>query len=77
MIGDARGQGRFQRTVMVLKSLVALVPARILPLGSVVWFLREKTFACLLQLTSAGGLVVVILADVFEIFRRFPRCALA
>jgi|SRR5215469_3317304 len=58
--------------VMVLKSLVALAPASILLLGSAVLFLREKTFACLLQLIGAGCLVVVVLTHVFEAFRVFP-----
>jgi hypothetical protein len=58
--------------VIVLKSLVALVPASILLLSSVVLFLREKTFACFLLLIGAGCLVVVVLTHVFEAFRVFP-----
>jgi hypothetical protein len=58
--------------VIVLKPLVALVPASILLLSSVVLFLREKTFACFLQLIGAGCLVVVVLTHVFEAFRVFP-----
>ena len=53
-------------------SLTALVPAGILFVGSVVLFLKEKTFACFLQLVGAVCLVVVVLTHVIEAFRLFP-----
>jgi hypothetical protein len=53
-------------------SLTALVPAGMLFVGSVAFFLKEKTFACFLQLIGAGCLVVVVLTHVFEAFHLFP-----
>ena len=53
-------------------SLTALVPAGMLFVGSVVFFLKEKTFACFLQLIGAGCLIVVVLTHVFEAFHLFP-----
>ena len=57
---------------MSLKALIVLVLASILLLSSMVLFVREKTFACFLQLIGAGCLVVVVLTHVFEAFRLFP-----
>jgi len=59
-------------TTPSIKAFLALVPASILLVGSVVLFLREKTFACFLQLIGAACLIVVVLAHVFEAFRLFP-----
>ena len=53
-------------------SLTALVPAGMLFVGSVVLFLKEKTFACFLQLIGAGCLIVVVLTHVLEAFHLFP-----
>jgi hypothetical protein len=58
--------------VTSLKTLIALVPASILLLGSVVLFVRERTFACFLQLLGASRLVVMVLTHVFEAFDLFP-----
>ena len=55
-----------------LKALIALVPANILLVASVALFLREKTFACFLQLIGAACLIVVVLTHVFEAFHLFP-----
>jgi hypothetical protein len=57
---------------MWLKALIALVPASILLLGSMVLFTRERTFACFLQLIGASCLIVVVVTHVFEAFRLFP-----
>jgi hypothetical protein len=57
---------------MSLKALIALAPVGILLLGSIALFVREKTFACFLQMIGAGCLVVVVLTHVFEAFRLFP-----
>ena len=48
------------------KALVALVPAGILFVGSVLLFLRERTLGSFLQPLGAGCLVMVILTHVFE-----------
>lgn len=53
-------------TTPLIKAFLALVPASILLVGSVVLFLREKTFACFLQLIGVACLVVVVLTHVFE-----------
>ena len=59
-------------TTPSIKAFLALVPASILLVGSVVFFLREKTFACFLQLIGAACLAVVVLAHVFEALHLFP-----
>jgi hypothetical protein len=58
--------------VILLKALVALVPACMLFSGSIVLFPREKTVCSFLQLLGAGCLVVVILTHVFEALHLFP-----
>jgi len=58
--------------VILLKALVALVPASILFAGSVVLFARRKTVWPLVQLLGAGCLVVVILTHVCEALHLFP-----
>ena len=58
--------------VMTSKALIALAPVGILLLGSMVLFVREKSFACFLQLIGAGCLVVMVLTHVFETFGVFP-----
>jgi hypothetical protein len=47
------------------KALVALVPAGILFVGSVLLFLRERTLGCFLQLLGAGCVVMVVLSARF------------
>jgi hypothetical protein len=51
---------------LLLKSLVALLPASILFSGSVILFFRAKTVCSLLQLLGAGRLVVAVLTHVCE-----------
>ena len=50
----------------LLKALVALAPACMLFLGSVLLFSKLKTFGSFLQLLGAGSLVMVVLTHVFE-----------
>jgi len=59
--------------VTLLKALVALVPAGILFVGSVLLFLRERTLGSFLQPLGAGCLVVVILTHIFEELHLLPR----
>jgi hypothetical protein len=54
------------------KALVALVPAGILFVGSVVLFLRERTLGSFLQLLGAGCLVMVVLTHLCEALHLFP-----
>jgi hypothetical protein len=56
------------------KALVALVPAGILFIGSVLLFLRERTLGSFLQPIGAGCLVVVVLAHICEALHLFPAC---
>jgi hypothetical protein len=48
------------------KSVIAFLPACMLLCGSALWFRRGKTVGSLLQLVSAGCLVLVALTHVFE-----------
>jgi hypothetical protein len=57
---------------ILIKSLVALVPACVLFSGSVVLFSREKTVFSFLQLLGSGCLVVVVLTHVCEALHLFP-----
>jgi len=59
-------------SVTLLKALVALVPACMLFLGSVILFFREKNVGHLLQLLGAGCLVLVVLTHVAEALHLFP-----
>jgi hypothetical protein len=58
--------------VILLKALVASVPACMLLFGAGLWFLRGKTMYSVLQLVGAGCLVVVVLAHVSEGLHLFP-----
>ena len=58
--------------VTLLKGLVAFVPAGMLFSGSVVLFAKRRTVYPLLQLLSAGCLVVVVLTHVCEVLQLFP-----
>jgi hypothetical protein len=58
--------------VTLLKALVALVPAGILFVGSVLLFLRGRTLGSFLQLLGAGCLVMVVLAHICEALHLFP-----
>jgi hypothetical protein len=57
---------------MLLKALLALVPAGMLFSGSTVLFLRTKSVSSWLQLLGAGCLVMVVLAHIFEALHLFP-----
>jgi hypothetical protein len=57
---------------MLLKALIALVPASLLLFGSLVLFSREKTVSSLLQLFGAACFVVVALSHVCEAFHLLP-----
>lgn len=54
------------------KTLVALVPAGILFIGSVFWLLRERNLGSFLQLLGAGCLVVVVLTHLCEALHLVP-----
>lgn len=54
-----------------LKAFIALIPASALLAGSVVIWLSTKSASALLQLFGSAGLVVVVLAHMFEAFRVF------
>ena len=58
--------------ITLSKALVALVPAGILFVGSVLLFLREKILGSFLQLLGAGCLVMVVLAHLCEALHLFP-----
>jgi hypothetical protein len=57
---------------LLLKSLVAWLPASMLFSGSVVLFFRGETVCGLLQLLGAGCLVVVVFTHVCEALHLFP-----
>jgi hypothetical protein len=57
---------------MWLKAVIALIPASILLLGSIVLFFKRKTFCVFLQLLGAGCFVVVVLIHLCEAFDLFP-----
>jgi hypothetical protein len=59
-------------SITLLKALVALVPTSLLLSASVVLFLKRKTTSSLLQLLSAGCLVIVMLTHVCEALQLFP-----
>ena len=54
------------------KALVALVPAGILFVGSLLLFLRERTLGSFLQPLGAGCLVMVVLTHLCEALHLFP-----
>jgi hypothetical protein len=51
---------------MLVKALCAFVPTCLLLIGAIVMFLRGRTLAILLQLFSAGSLVIVALVHICE-----------
>lgn len=59
-------------TPMLTKVLLALVPAGILFLGSVIMFAREKRRWSVLQLLGTAGMLMVLIAHVCEALRLFP-----
>ena len=56
---------------MLLKALLALLPAGMLMSGSVVLFLKTRSVSSWLQLLGAGCLVVVLLAHISEALHLF------
>ena len=58
--------------VILVRSLVASVPAGMLFAGSLALFLKEKAPSSLLQLLGAGCLVIVVLAHICEGLHLFP-----
>ena|SRR5437660_8773054 len=54
------------------KTLVALVPAGILFVGSVLLFLRERTLGSFLKFLGAGCLVMIVLTHLCEALHLFP-----
>jgi hypothetical protein len=54
------------------KSLVALLPAGILFVGSVLLFFKERTLGSFLQPLGAGCLVMVVLTHICEALHLFP-----
>ena len=56
---------------VLLKALLALLPAGMLLSGSVVLFLRTRSVSSCLQLLGAGCLVVVVLAHISEALHLF------
>ena len=54
------------------KSLIALVPASVLLLGSIALFLRARTVPAFLQVFGAGCLVMVVVAHLCEALQLFP-----
>src|ERR1700687_680325 len=57
---------------ILLKAVVALAPAAILFIGSVLLFLRERTLGSFLQMLGAGCLVMVVLTHICEALQLFP-----
>lgn len=57
---------------LLAKALVALLPAGMLFLGSIVLFVRRKAVPTFLQVTGAGCLLVVVLTHVAEALHLFP-----
>jgi hypothetical protein len=58
--------------VILLKALIALLPACMLFCGSTVLFLRARTLPFLLQLLGTGGLIIVVLTHISEALGLFP-----
>jgi hypothetical protein len=57
---------------VVLKSLIALVPASVLLVASAIIFIREKRLSSALQLVGTSGVVIVVFAHLCEAFHLFP-----
>jgi hypothetical protein len=56
----------------LFKTLVALLPASLLLVGSAVQWTRAKTLYGFMQLVGAGGIVTVVLAHVCEALQLLP-----
>jgi hypothetical protein len=57
---------------LLLKALVALLPASLLLSGSAIAFRRVRTLYAFAQLFGAACIVVVVLTHVFEALHLFP-----
>ena len=57
---------------LLVKALIAFVPACVLFSGSSILFIRGKTVPWFLQLLGAGGLVLVAASHVCEALHLFP-----
>jgi hypothetical protein len=57
---------------ILLRALVALVPACMLLAGSLVWFFRGKCACSFVQVVGAGCLVLAVLTHIFEAIHLFP-----
>jgi hypothetical protein len=57
---------------LVLKSLIAFVPASVLLVASAIVFIRRKDLSTTLQLLGASGGFVVVLAHLCEALHLFP-----
>jgi hypothetical protein len=58
--------------VILLKALIALLPASMLFCGSAVLFLRARALPFFLQLLGTVGLVIVVLSHISEGLGLFP-----
>jgi hypothetical protein len=58
--------------VVYLRLIGFGIPASLLLSGAAILFFRKRTAFAALQLFGAGGLVVVVLAHVAEVFRLIP-----
>lgn len=58
--------------VILIKALIAFIPAGMLLAGSLMLYLRGKNPYCLLQVIGTACLVLVILAHIFEALQLFP-----
>jgi hypothetical protein len=57
---------------MLVKSLVALIPAGMLLVGSAVLFLGDRSFFALLQLLGSAGMTAVVFAHICEALHFMP-----
>jgi len=57
----------------LLKALMALIPAGLLFLGSILLFVKQKTLPTLLQLVGGASLMTVVVTHVCEALNLFPR----
>jgi hypothetical protein len=69
-VGSIDGRSVMSRTVGM--AFVALLPASVLFLASLLQFRKRRSLAFLLQLTGAVGLVTVVLAHLCEGLGLFP-----
>jgi hypothetical protein len=58
--------------MVLLRALIALVPASMLLIGSAVLFIRRSSLPAVLQLLGASGIVIVVLTHICEALHWFP-----